>query len=235
MVSARIERLPLLTAEECRQIRAAVYELRPHWRQRTPPMPFYTLGAASYLDAKSGENEYIALAREYNPLLQEHFGWVHERLMKGLVARLGLPAAYRQNGSLPGFHIFLADKEFRTMPAGIHVDNQYQLLDWKRCYFRCRQPISFTVAISLPARGSGLNVWNSSASELAALSTEEVTSQLLEPGRSYYYPHQIGHVTLHFGHTIHQIAIPEHVEDSDERITLQGHGICCDGTFQIYW
>jgi len=230
-----MERLPLLSEEECRQVRTTVYELRPYWRQRTPPMPFYTLGAASYLDAKRGENEYVALAKEYNPLLQKHFGWLHERLMKGLVARLGLPVAYRQDGGLPGFHIFLADKEFRSMPAGIHVDYQYQLLDWKRRYFRCRQPISFTLAISLPARGSGMNVWNVSSSEFAALPPEEANCLLSQPESRSYYPHEIGHVTLHFGHTIHQIAIPEQVEDSDERITLQGHGMCCDGTFQLYW
>jgi hypothetical protein len=49
--------------------------------------PFFTLGAASYLDARKGQfAHYQSLARQGNPELAATFGWVHEKLRRAVSA-----------------------------------------------------------------------------------------------------------------------------------------------------
>jgi hypothetical protein len=40
---------------------------------------------------------------------------------------------------------------------------------------------------------------------------------------------------LHSGHILHQIAPVAETDPEDERITLQGHGLYCAGTWFLYW
>jgi hypothetical protein len=227
-----IETLPLFSPAECQVVRSTVIKLRASWFQRTPLLPFYTLGAASYLDAQENEAKYIERACLYNPVLQEHFGWLYERLADSLARRLGAPATYGPNVALPGFHVFLAHPAYMKVPSSIHVDSQYQNLNWSWAH-KVSQPISFTVAISLPNEGSGINFWRLSGADLAGLPQEEVNRMLRE--KRTFFPYAIGCLHLHFGHLIHQVATPKQLLKGDERITLQGHGLLCDGTWQLYW
>ena len=114
-----VEKLSLLTESESREVHSAVHELKPYWVRRAPSLPFYTLGAASYRDAKENESDYIAKAEHYNPLLWEHLGWLYERLADRLSERLGMPVKYREPGALPGFHIFLAHWAFAALSARV--------------------------------------------------------------------------------------------------------------------
>jgi hypothetical protein len=50
-----------------------------------------------------------------------------------------------------------------------------------------------------------------------------------------FHPYTPGVLMLHSGHTLHQIAAVDQVYPDDERITLQGHGLYCDGAWTIYW
>jgi len=34
---------------------------------------------------------------------------------------------------------------------------------------------------------------------------------------------------------LHQIAPAKDMKPNDERITLQGHGLICDGILRVYW
>src|SRR5689334_12988022 len=113
MKNVSIENLAFLTPEECRQVRTTLFELKPQWQARTPIVPFYTLGAASYLDADGSrkgltEDYYVSRARHFNPLLHERFGWLYERLQTFLAGHLGAPTTFRRDGGLPGFNMMLA-------------------------------------------------------------------------------------------------------------------------------
>ena len=50
-----------------------------------------------------------------------------------------------------------------------------------------------------------------------------------------FHPYTPGVLMLHSGHTLHQIAAVDQAYPDDERITLQGHGLYCDGAWTIYW
>jgi hypothetical protein len=193
----------------------------------------YTLGAASYLDAHPDEAPYRRAAALYDPILREHFGGLYERLQEAMAVRLGAPTAYRPGGALPGFHLFLAHPGFTQSAAHVHADLQYNQLDWSWARMVSR-PISFTLAIALPRDGGGINLWDVSARQFMSW-PEADAPRLLGAATTRYFAHTVGYVTLQFGHLMHQIATPTRFVEGDERFTLQGHGLLCDGVWQLYW
>lgn len=57
-MSNTVSSFNLLTEEECSKVLSTVYELKEFWLKRNPDIPFYTLGAASYLDAVKEPQDY---------------------------------------------------------------------------------------------------------------------------------------------------------------------------------
>jgi hypothetical protein len=236
-----VETIPMLDERECDELRREVYELQPHWVQRLPGLPMYSLGAALYLDAahalhnggQPGERMYVAIAAKYNPILLQHFAPLYRRLEEVLSKRLGGPVAFPPDKALPGFHVFLAHPAFTQMTASVHADLQYQLTDWSWARSVSR-PFSFTVAISLPQQGGGLNVWDITVRQWGLLPPEQLSHALRQSGPRYF-AYQRGHLALQCGHLMHQIATPKRLVDGDDRLTFQGHGLLCDGIWQLYW
>ena len=48
-------------------------------------------------------------------------------------------------------------------------------------------------------------------------------------------PYTIGKLMYHTGHVLHQIIPGYKLQDGDRRMTLQGHGIKCDGIWRLYF
>ena len=230
-----ISRLSLLTEQECWEVRSVVQELKDFWLQRNPTLPFYTLGAASYLDAVEDQQDYYSKAQIYNPILRDRLGWLYERLADTLAQSLKAPTSYHDELALPGFHVYLACKLFEQPIASIHCDSQYKLVNWKSpSDIDFAHPISFTLAISLPKFGGGLNTWDLHYQEIIKLSHVEFV-QLLKSRAKNYHPYQIGQMILHSGHTVHQAAPGKNIQPDDERITLQGHAFFNQGCLELYW
>lgn len=59
--------------------------------------------------------------------------------------------------------------------------------------------------------------------------------QVIKSRAKRFYPYQVGQLIIHSGHTIHQAAPGKNLQPDDERITLQGHGIFSQGSWQLYW
>lgn len=231
-----INDLDLLTVAECLDIRSSIYKLQDAWIQRHPSLPFYTLGIASYLDAsQNNQEDYYDRSRQSNPLLQKHFGWLYDRLANALSKQLQAAVSYAENLALPGFHIFQADRQFEQPIAAIHTDVNHQLFTW-----HSDEPIdfdrslSFTLAIALPKLGGGLNIWDLSHNEIVERPPTEVKG-LIESRSKSFHPYKIGSLVLHSGNIVHQIAAGKNLQVDDERITLQGHSLYCQGSWQLYW
>ena len=230
-----ISSVSVLTQQECREVRSVVYELKEFWLKRNPFIPFYTLGAASYLDAAKDQQEYYTKAQIYNPILSERLGWLYKRLANVLAQSLQAPISYQHSLAMPGFHVYLACRLFEQPIASIHCDSQYKLVNWNfpnETDFN--NPISFTLAISLPKFGGGLNIWNLHYQEILQISNAEFV-QLIKSKAKSYYPYQVGQLILHSGHTVHQVAPARDIQLNDERITLQGHAIFSQSRWQLYW
>jgi len=235
--------IPVLSAPECALVRETVLALRPHWTLRgSSGHPFYTVGAASYIDANSPTPRYTELLAQTNPLLREHFGWLHSRVMYALSLYLQAVVRTADELALPGFHIW-EGLAVPTWPVSIHFDLQYQSIPWADAARADRtQPLSFTLPIALPLEGGGLNSWDLSyeghLAQIAKQNRAHQYSPLEELMRTHtrtYHAYECGTLTLHSGHTVHQIAPVEQAFPDDERITLQGHGLYCDGAWTLYW
>jgi hypothetical protein len=235
------EQFVLLDADECRRAADAVHALRPYWEARLPDAPFFTLGAASYLDAAKPATRtvlYYEKAARLNPVLDENFGWLYARLVEALEERLAGRCAFEPRAARPGFHVFLPFPLFRFSVASIHVDLQYELLDWTgHPEPDFENPVSFTVTVVLPRGGGGLHTWDVPYEAVRSLSRSEIARRF-SPVPPRLRPYLPGGLVLHSGHTLHQIAPlppPEPGEPRDARITLQGHAVRSDGTWWLYW
>ena len=224
--------IKILTIEECQDIRATVFDLRYLWEQQKPAIPFYTLGAASYIDATAQRSKYLHKVQTYNPILFMHFGWLYQRLSQQLTKYLQTPIAYPNHLALPGFHIFQSSKLFEQAIASVHYDLQYKLIDWQDSA-DFTNPISFTLAIALPQFGGGLNMWKINYSE--TLNNQALIEQLTASSPPNFYPYELGSLVIHSGHILHQISPCINIQPNDERITLQGHAIFNKGSWQLYW
>lgn len=223
--------IPMLSESECQTVRSTIYELKQDWIRRNSFLPFYTLGAASYLDAAKTE-QYLQLAQRSNLLLSSRFAWLYQRLGTVLAQHLGAPINYNHSFALPGFHIYLSCVLFEFPIASIHIDLQYQQLQWDAESTDFTNPISFTLPISLPQSGGGLNVWNVEQSEMPDSASLQ---QLIQSREQRFYPYEIGALVVHSGWTLHQAAPASKLEPNDDRITLQGHGLFSRGRWQLYW
>lgn len=228
---------PFYTIQEAALIRKEVLNLDKEWIDRAGGfLPIYTLGTASYLDA-SKENDliYRNKAKQTNPILWSHFEALYKRLCTLLNNILHIPVALDDSLAYPGFHIFLGNKKFEKPIASCHFDLQFKSIDWN--HYRdvdFDHPISFTCPFSLPKSGSGLNYWNIEKQEYLKSSSKEIEA-LRSTKETLFLPYTIGTLVLHQGLILHQIAPSKDITSEDERITLQGHGLFCDGIMRIYW
>jgi hypothetical protein len=234
--------IEILKPEQCDEICSTVHMLRSFWAQVHEPTEFFTLGVASYIEfCRPGDAaaRYREKARESNPLLREYFAGLMDYLRVTLERHFGEPAAFEEEFGRPGFHIWLTDAIPLQPTASVHFDLQYRQVGWPEGggadYER---PVSFTLPLRLPAGGGGMNVWNLQYGEVEGLGARGVPvdiNELKEERERAHYDYKLGHLVIHTGHFLHQIAPAERVEPGDERITLQGHAMRCGGRWLLYW
>ncbi|MDA0811331.1 MAG: hypothetical protein O3C21_02915 [Verrucomicrobia bacterium] len=226
----------VLTPDENARALARVLSLREHWTPRQT-LPFFTLGAAAYLDARNGGfATYQEAAARTNPVLAEHFGWLHDRLCAIVSSRTGEPAECDTRLALPGFHVFLNAPLFKDAPASMHYDLQYELLDWTSI----GEPdtstqLSLTLSLALPSGSGGLLVWNINRLEVAKMTPEERRVHSAESRVADYKPYTVGHLAVHSGHQLHQIAPAREGEPEDMRVTMQAHALRVGSRWIVYW
>lgn len=249
-----ISEIDLLSASECARVRSALDEMRPHWIQRHPVVPFFTLGASNYFDISYNPLlPYYRMAARFNPILREHLDWMYQRVAERLSEHFGEPVEYREQLALPGFHILLSHKLFESaqdfthmewfrakgkedvVANAMHCDTAHLVVNWGTLEgLDLEHPISVTVSIALPQAGAGLNYWDFGLERTNGLPQPEIREILLANER-HYHPYRVGGMTVHSGLRYHQMAPMRDLQPEDERITLQGHGVRCNGKWQLFW
>lgn len=225
-----------LSPEECKIIRDKILDLRDHWTNRGGgALPIYTLGTASYLDAsRNDDSAYREKAKTTNPILRNNFQFLYQRLYNVLSNIFKMPVTFAEDLAYPGFHIFLASKMFEQPVASTHFDLQFRSIKWNHRNIDFDHPISFTCPVAIPKFGSGLNYWDINGKEHEKSSHQELEA-LKASKKTLFLPYNLGKLVLHHGLILHQIAPSKEIAPDDERITLQGHGLICDGVMQLYW
>jgi hypothetical protein len=215
------------------------------------PVDFYTLGPATYIDCMSNTQMYTMMTMQTNPLLKDYFDWLYDTIIYHIYYEIG-PCRLNESLAYPGFHIFgckpgedpkVATKEYMERPsATIHIDlqhekhqsvwNQYSEVDLENC-------LSFTLCLEVPKTGAGLNTWNEES-----IKCYEVNNDYSKAIKSLEYgaygtptvvPYIPGKMFYFIGPLQHQIAPAHNLSLNDRRITLQGHGVKCDGVWEIYF
>jgi hypothetical protein len=226
-------RIPVLDAIQCLQVRDAIHANRHHWTSRIPQLPFYTLGVASYLDAEISKAHYYRSAHDSRPLLWETFGWLYEIVASALSTHFKQTVVYDPAYALPGFHIFLAHPAFIQAIAAVHWDAQHLALDWSSQTDFAR-PVSFTLPITLPSKGAGLNYWDYEWQPDVPADAVNL-KQILSALPTHNIEYAVGEMVVHSGRLLHQIAPAHEYQPQDERITLQGHALLSQGDWKLYW
>lgn len=226
--------LPLLTPEECDRTLERVLANRERWTARHPGLPFYTFGAASYLDAENDPDLYYRRAAALNPVLEREFGWLHDRVLEALSGHLDAPATFEPRAGRPGFHVFLAHEAFKRPLGRIHFDLQYEGLEWDGARDFSR-PVSFTLAVKLPHAGAGLQTWDIAKADYDALAPDERERFRLD-AEPDYVAYRAGAMLCHSGLLLHRIApVQEDMRPNDMRVTLQGHALPGADGYRVYW
>ena len=222
----------VLSEPECAEVRAAVHGLTRHLARDRIGFASYKLKPFDkYRIAGIGRLLYHWNARRLNPVLRARLGWMYDRIERRLAEALAAPTCYPADLALPGFHVFSRP----ILEKSIHFDEQHRQLDWgKSGHVDLDHPLSFTLAIALPAAGAGLNLWDVDRNECRGLSAAE-REELRRSRRKIVVPYRVGKMVCHSGYRLHQIADAADFAPGDERITLQGHGIMRDGVWQLYW
>ena len=232
-----IERIAVLDSDERDRAAEQVWAQRTRWENRYPGLPFYTLGAASYLDSGAGKRDaYYEKAATLNPLLEREFDWLYERLSRALRDLLGAPVAFEPRAARPGFHIFLPHAAFRRPAARIHFDLQYEDLDWTgHDAMDFSRPFSYTLAVRLPRSGAGLLTWDIDKAEYDAMDAA-ARQRLGEERPPRYVAYREGELICHSGLLLHQIAPARPgMRADDARLTLQGHALPGREGYWLYW
>jgi hypothetical protein len=231
----KINNLNVLSELECEKACSTVHSLKESWIHRHAFAPFYTLGSASYLDARVENHNYYSLAKVNNLILKKNLDWFYQKVIKALKLHLQAPINLTKTFALPGFHIYLGFKFFELPFSSIHCDLQQNLVDWKKPeQTDFSNPISFTMPIALPEKGGGLNLWDITYKDTLQ-ADEQGLKELAKSKKKKFYPYQLGQMIVHSGLTVHQAAIGKDLRPGEDRITLQGHALFSQGRWQLYW
>lgn len=224
-----LNRIEILNAHQCKDCCTAVDGAKNRWIGRCMTdagVPSYwTLGSCVYLDVpnSSASGEYFSAVSESNRFLTSKFGLIYKAIASALEQELEEKVEYTNEYALPGFHVFEEFGLRKCTKSKPHYDLQHMRLKWPEGR-QGGKLLSFTLPILLPEYGSGLEVW--------AKGLERVEQQSRS---SWIEEYKIGELVYHNGKIQHRIFASPKIQDSDRRITLQGHGVFISGKWVLYW
>lgn len=222
----------LMGAAECAAVADQVRRLNSHWTPRSTG-GFYSLGAASYLDAVTDHARYLAAAQATNALLLASFAGLYDRVTAFLRELLDEEVALDRERAVPGFHVFVLtgrDRGNDNPARRAHFD-----LQWRLAYPGAQPDgtLSFTLVIATPSGGAGMALWPLRW-EQASRSSRDAWERTLEESPQVV-PYAPGRLVLHDGLVLHAIGSAQAARASGYRITLQGHGVRMGGRWRLYW
>ena len=218
------------------------------------PVDFYTLGVATYIDGITDIQYYYDYIKSQNPVFKDYFSWLYDLVIYNLWGEIG-ECQVADFLAYPGFHIFgtkpneppkMATKTYMEQPsATIHVDLQHEQHEFLWNHFKevdLENTLSFTLPIQVPTNGGGLNTWEDESMKQYEIDNKYTKhmkeldySQWGDYGEPTVVPYEAGKMFWFTGQLVHQIAPAYNADFTDRRISLQGHGVKCDGKWIIYF
>ena len=218
------------------------------------PVDFYTLGVATYIDGITDIQYYYDYIKSQNPVFKDYFSWLYDLVIYNLWSEIG-ECQVADFLAYPGFHIFgtkpneppkMATKMYMEQPsATIHVDLQHEQHEFLWSHFKevdLENTLSFTLPIQVPTNGGGLNTWEEESMKQYEIDNKYTKhmkeldySKWGDYGEPTVVPYEAGKMFWFIGKLVHQIAPAYNADFNDRRLSLQGHGVKCDGVWQLYF
>lgn len=230
----------LVSKEEIKKTIEKIFEFKDQWTLRGnyfEEIPFYSLGAAGYMDlSEHGPEFYKKQFQKTNSLLKENFSWLYKKVFSALKEKYQKDFELFDNAAYPGFHIFLNNDVFEIALASRHVDLQYKDIDWQGITVDPSKSISFTLYLELPKNGGGVYYWDLYYEDLCDMNLQK-REEVIHANERKLKTFNEGDMFIHNGHQYHQIAPFFDIEPEDQRISLQGHAIYAAGLdkYLVHW
>lgn len=262
MVKEYVGYIDIFSQKECADIINKIDSLRNEWTMfressykdgvvEQPPL--WSLGASSSRDLKKGIKYYHKIKSKENEILLNNFNSMYTNVLESIEPYFG-NVELESDLALPGFFIF-GEKEKRnfTLKAKIpenwynmiHRDElysaHYDFLKTKYKKVENYKIISITLSILLPQNGSGLCVWDEELSKFDTnkdFAKEIIDCKVYENfelGMPTIVPYITGSAFCFSGNSYHQIAPICTIYPEDRRVTLQAHGMVCDGAWRLFF
>ncbi len=215
--------------------------------------PLWSLGAVSYRDVRENGSEYRRIKSGENRILLTNFKYIYDSLLEKLEPHIG-SVELEKTLALPGFHIFgertHVDNQVRVIFSPdqvfsmVHKDmlNSMHYSHLSKIYKNVdkKENISITLSIALPFRGSGICIWDDSITKenpKEEFSKDIINNKIYENfefGQPKIIEYKQGSAFCFSGNIYHQIAPALIVNPGDRRITMQAHGMFCDGAWRLF-
>jgi hypothetical protein len=251
--------IKVLNDEQCKTAVGIVDDLYEYWVRREPePWDFYTIGSTSYQEGMTHSERYTAQMNKMNPILKKNFEWIYDLVIEKLTEQIG-PCEIIDDLGHPGFHVLghppgqlnnkLTMKLSQKPLFKIHEDRPYAHQKARMVWAKFKDvtihnSLTWTLLLESPKCGSGLAIWDESV--LKQYDTNKELSDYVR-GLSHYQEYlnhrppdsvvsyNLGESFFFKGVLLHQIAPFISLEENERRITMQGHGLLCDGIWRIFF
>lgn len=262
MVKDYVGYIDIFNEEECIDILNRIDSLREEWIVFRKPSyedgvvtqpPLWSLGASSSRDLKKSIGYYNRVKNKENVTLINNFNDVYDSLLQKIEPYLG-NVELENDLALPGFLIFGENKKRNGILKSKIPDNWYDMIHRDELYYthynflktkykevENHKIISITISIMLPRNGSGLCAWDQKLIKFnsdESFAKEIVENKIYENfklGMPIIIPYNKGQAFCFSGNSDHQIAPICTIHPEDRRVTLQAHGMVCDGAWRLFF
>lgn len=247
----------LLSAEEISALKKHLIEKAdPSFGGDSPDV--FTIGQPLYKSAETNLDlqNYFTRAKNFQSEVFPRFAGLYSRIQLSLTAFLNAPVSFHSELASPGFLIYRKSIPKLSKP---HFDLQARLLPAEnRQGYDLNKVLTFTLAIDLPAKGSGLYYWPLSLKDLSrgmsTFSSVEDSPEaelwgfdrkkpqdmkfynFLKTQEKQQLTYEAGSLYLTIGALLHQAGPTDTLSEGETRITLQGHGLFHqERGWELYW
>lgn len=247
----------VLDKNEIDEVIFRIDSIKDFWEKRSvnKSIYFYTIGAASYID---DPDRYKELCEKTNEVLYKNFKTLYEKIINVLKINIG-DCQYVEELNLPTFQIFgekISDNSlFSKIGLASHIHRDEQVLAHKTFFSQFKDVdeknvLSFILPLEVQGQGS-LIVWNEDLDHLDLNTEYSNRIKKMNNGKqnplNYKYlkeninnkinviEHVPGRLLYIIGDPYHSIGFGIDENNKNRRITLQGHGVKCDGIWRLFF
>jgi hypothetical protein len=220
----------VVTPTEALHAVTSVDNLRSHWHE-VRSNAFFTIGRPLYQLASE-----MALYQFTNsPLNKLLWGELEDLYLKTfdvLEDHLGAPVYHLPSTAIPGFHVFVYQKDAPSKGGAPHFDlSHFAIANHLGLAIEAREHLSYALPLELPGSETGIDFYPGLYDPARKGNDQEVAGKAVPS----FTPYRVGLLYLFSGYRLHRISVNEQSAAEGRRLTLQGHLFRIANHWITYW